>query len=237
MNNQFSRTINLFGSETFSKIIEKKIIVFGVGGVGSAAIEALVRFGFKSIAFVDYDRVDESNLNRQIFTTRSNIGMYKCLAIKNRLEEINPDIIIDYKIKKILNNIEDFELNKYDYIIDAIDTVTAKINLIKYCNANKLNLISSMGTGNRLDVSSLKPMDIYQTSYDPLSKIIRHEIRLNGVNKQLVVSSTEKPLTKSFRAKGAKKSTPNSVSFVPPVSGYMMVSEIIKYFLEMINNE
>ncbi|MDO5027050.1 MAG: tRNA threonylcarbamoyladenosine dehydratase [Tissierellia bacterium] len=232
MTNQFSRTLPIFPDGKYEKIIDKKIIVFGTGGVGSAAIESLVRFGFKSIAFVDYDRVDESNLNRQIFTDRKNIGMYKCLAMRDRIIEINPDIQVTYFIKRLGDDIEIFNLHDYDYVIDAIDTITSKINLIEYCNKEKIPLISSMGTGNRLDPCKLSIMDVYETSYDPLSKIMRHELKKRGIKKQKVVSSKEIPPIKSRRLEGGKKSTPFSVSYVPPVAGYMIASEVIKFLTE-----
>lgn len=232
MNNQFTRTRGIFSHDKYEEITSRKIIVFGTGGVGSAAIEAIVRFGFKSITYVDYDRVDESNLNRQIFTIRSNIGMYKCLAIKNRILEINPDINIKYYIKKLTFNMDDFNLKQYDYVIDAIDTVSAKINLIEYCYHNQIPLISSMGTGNRLDANKLEVMDVFDTSYDPLSKIIRHELKKRGIKKQKVISSREMPSIKSKREEGSRRSSPFSVSYVPPVSGYLMVSEVINYLTE-----
>lgn len=235
MNKQFSRTSGIFPEEKYKNLINKKVIVFGVGGVGGAAIEALVRFGFKTITFVDYDLVDESNLNRQIFTNRFNNGMYKCLAIKEAMLNINPNIKINYYIKRLTSNFSDFDLLSYDYVIDAIDTITSKINLIQYCYDNKVPLICSMGAGNRIDASKLAIMDIYETSYDPLSKIIRHELKKKGIKKQRVVSSREIPVSKSRRNEGSKKSTPFSVSYVPPVSGYLMVSEVIKYLMEHEN--
>lgn len=232
MNDQFSRTVNLFGQDKYELIKRKKIIVFGVGGVGSSAVEALVRFGFESITIVDYDRVDETNLNRQIFSNRSNIGMLKCLTMKERIKSINPDIKINYYIKRVSFSFEKFNLKEYDYVIDAIDSVGAKINLIDYCNKESIPIISSMGTGNRIDTSKLKVMDIFETKNDPLSKVIRRELRKRGISKQKVISSIELPRVKSKRENGARKSSPLSVSYVPPVAGYIMVSEIIKEIME-----
>lgn len=232
MNNQFSRTIGIFTKDKYEFITSRKIIVFGTGGVGSSAIEAIVRFGFNTISFVDYDRVDESNLNRQIFTKRSNIGMFKCLAIRDRILEINPNIEINYHIKKLTDNMEQFNLKRYDFVIDAIDSVSSKLNLIEYCHNNKIPIISSMGTGNRIDANKLTVMDVFDTSHDPLSKIMRRELRKRGIKKLKVISSKELPCIKSKREEGSKRSSPFSVSFVPPVSGYLMVSELINDLME-----
>lgn len=232
MNNQFSRTRPIFPDGKYEDLISKKILVFGTGGVGSAAVEALVRFGFKSISFVDYDRVDESNLNRQIFSNRANVGMFKCLAMKDRMLAINPNLEVKYFIKKLTDNFDIFDLKTYDVVIDAIDTVSSKINLIEFCSKNKIALISSMGTGNRLDPGKLQIMDVYETSYDPLSKVIRHELRKRGIKKQKVVSSLEAPALKSKREPGANRSTPFSVSYVPPVAGYILAGEVIRILTE-----
>ena len=228
MNNQFQRSERLLGSDLYRDLRKKKIIVFGVGGVGSAAIDAIVRMGFESVYFVDYDVVDISNLNRQIFTNLENVGMYKCIAMQNHIKKINKDIEVHYKIKKIMYNIEEFELEKFDYVIDAIDSITAKINLAHFCYNNNIPLISSMGSGNRLDANAMKVMDIFDTKYDPLSRVMRRELKSRGVKRLKVVSSDEKPYCKSIRLDNSTKSSPSSVSFVPPVSGYIMVSEVVK---------
>lgn len=231
MNKQFSRTIGLLGEKDFNKIVEKKIIVFGCGGVGAATIESLARFGLKSITFVDYDRVDESNLNRQVFTSRRNIGSYKCLALRDRIREINPEIKVEYKIKKILNNPEDFKLEDYDYVVDAIDTVTGKLSLIENCKKNSIKLISSMGAGNRLDPSKIKVMDIYDTKNDALARVMRRELRKRSIDSLKVVCSDEQAISKSIRNQTSNKSTPLSSSFVPAVAGYILAAEIIKDIL------
>lgn len=229
---QFSRTINLIGDSQYEKVVNKKVIVFGVGGVGSATIEALVRFGFKSITFVDYDRVDISNLNRQIFSKYANVGMLKCLAMKERIHEINDDIKVDYFIKKLVDNVDQFELSEYDYVVDAIDMITAKLNLIEYCHKNNIKIISSMGTGNRIRPDLLTITDVYKTKNDPLAKVMRRELKKRNVKKLKVICSEEIPITKSIRSENSSKSTPFSASFVPPVSGYMIAGEIIKTFIE-----
>lgn len=228
MNDQFQRTRDLFGKDIYDKIRSKKVIVFGIGGVGSSAILSLVRFGFTNITYVDYDVVDITNLNRQVFTKHKSIGQYKCLALKDYIEEINKDINIYYFIKKLNGNISYFNLDNYDYVIDAIDTISAKLDLIEYCYNNDIYIISSMGTGNKLDPGKLEVKDIYETSYDPLAKVMRKELRARGVKKLKVVCSKEESLKKSIRIGGKNKSTPFSTSFVPPVSGYMMASEIIR---------
>lgn len=227
MNNQFTRTQLLFTDPIYKKITEKKIIIFGVGGVGGACVDALVRMGFKSITFVDYDTVNETNLNRQVFTNIANIGMYKCLALENHILEINKDIKIDYKIKKLTDNLEDFNLCDFDFVIDAIDSITSKLNLIEFCYNNSIPIVSSMGTGNRINASELAIMDIYETNYDPLAKVMRRELRKRNVKKLRVVSSTAPAYCKSIQEVNKAKPTPLSVSYVPPVSGYLMVSEVI----------
>ena len=231
MNKQFSRTVGLLGQDDFNRIIDKKVIVFGCGGVGAATIESLARFGLKSICFVDFDRVDESNLNRQVFTTRENIGSYKCLALRDRIKEINTQIKVDYRIKKILNTPEDFKLEDYDYVVDAIYTVTGKLSLIDYCKKNSIKIISSMGAGNRLDPSKIRVMDIYETKNDALARVMRRELRKRSVNSLKVVCSEEKAIAKSVRNQTSNKSTPLSSSFVPAVAGYILAAEIIKDIL------
>lgn len=235
MNNQFIRTRNLLGEEKYNKVISKKVIVFGVGGVGSATIEAFVRFGFKEITFVDYDKVDISNLNRQLFTTIDNVGMYKCLALRERINSINKQMKVNYLIKKLNKNIEEFQLEQYDYVIDAIDMITSKLDLIEYCSRNKINIISSMGTGNKVNPDSLKITDVYKTNNDPLAKVMRRELRKRRVKKLKVVSSDELPIIKSIRPDDKNKSTPFSASFVPPVSGYLMAGEVIRSFIEGVD--
>lgn len=229
---QFERTIQVVGEDLFNELEDIKVIVFGVGGVGSATIEALTRMGLKEITIVDYDRVDLSNLNRQIFTTRDNVGMYKVLAERERLEAINPDIKVKYFIKKVnRDNLHKFKLEDYDYVVDAIDMVSSKLDLIYYCYKRKIKIFSSMGTGNKIDASNLKPMDIYSTAYDPLAKVMRRELKKRRIDKLKVISSTEIPLVKSKRKEGARKSTPGSMSYVPPISGYLMASEIFNDFM------
>lgn len=232
MKEQFSRTISLLGEQDFDKIINKKVIIFGVGGVGAACAISLARIGLKKLTIVDYDRVDISDLNRQVFTNLNNVGMYKCIALKNYIKSINPKIVINFKIKKILYNVEDFDLKSYDYVVDAIDLITAKINLIEYCFKNSIKIISSMGTGNRIDASKLEIIDIYKTSNDPLAKVLRSEFKKRGVKKLDVVFSSEIPYIKSKRIQGKNKSTPSSISFVPPVAGYIMASHVIMKFLK-----
>ncbi|MDO4778583.1 MAG: tRNA threonylcarbamoyladenosine dehydratase [Tissierellia bacterium] len=231
MTNQFDRTITLLGDD-YNRIVNKKVIIFGIGGVGAACALALARIGIKKLTFVDFDRVDITNLNRQIFTDLHNVGMFKCIALKEYIERINTEIIIDYKIKKVLNNLNDFNLSEFDYVVDAIDLITAKLNLIEYCSKNNINIISSMGTGNRIDASKLQIVDIFSTKNDPLAKVVRRELKKRNVKKLDVVCSDEIPLKKSVREEERGKSTPSSISFVPPVSGYIMASYIIKKILK-----
>lgn len=231
MNKQFSRTLSLLGQDNFDKLSGKKVIVFGAGGVGAAAIVALARMGLKEISFVDFDTVDISNLNRQIFTDYSNIGQYKCLALRDYIKTFNNQIKINYFIKKVLRDFEDFELENYDYVVDAIDLISAKINLIEICYNKGINIISSMGAGNRIDPGKIKIKDIFSTSYDPLAKVLRHELKKRGVKKLKVVCSEEQTLVKSVRVDGKNKSTPSSISYIPQAFGLFIAGEISKHFL------
>lgn len=223
-----SRTIPLIGSDRFEQISQKKVIIFGIGGVGAAVAEALVRFGLKEITLVDYDTVSITNLNRQVFTNQQNIGMYKCLALRDYLLKINPKLICHYQIKRVMYNLDKLNLQAYDYVVDAVDSITAKVQLAKICYEQDINFIASMGTGNRLDPTLIQVMKLKDTSYDPMAKILRRELKRIGITDMKVVCSKEMPKRKSLRNELDKRSTPTSVSFVPPVAGYIIASDVIK---------
>ncbi len=184
---QFDRISLVVGQDYMEKLQNKKIIIFGVGGVGGYVAELLVRSGVKHLTIVDFDVISTSNLNRQIVALQTNIGKYKVDELKMRLLQINNEADILALKKKLDNNIEEFNLCDYDYVVDAIDDIDAKIDLINYCFINKLNLISSLGTGNRFGVPNFIITDIYKTQGDGLARKLRHELRKLNITKQDVV--------------------------------------------------
>ena len=219
---QFNRTITLIGEEQFKKLQLKKVIVFGVGGVGGYTIEALVRAGIGSIAIVDNDKVSITNLNRQIIALHSTLGKSKVDVMKERIMDINPKIQLDtFKTFYLEESENEIDLSRYDYIVDAIDTVKGKIALVK--NANKLNIpiISSMGTGNKINPNLFEISDIYKTSVCPLARVMRNELKKLGIKKLKVLYSKENPIKNS-------SNVPSSISFVPSVAGLIIASEVVK---------
>lgn len=222
----FDRLLKVINSEDFKKIKNAKILIIGIGGVGGSALESLVRIGISNITIVDNDIVEESNLNRQIISLHSNIGKYKVDVAKKRLLDINPTINIKTNKSFITkDNIDELFKEKYDYIIDACDTVTTKVLLIKYAKLNNIDIISCMGSGNRIDPTKLEIIDIYKTSYDPLAKVMRNLLKKEGIKKQKVIYSKEIPVK-------TKDSTPGSTSLVPNVAGIYAASYIINKILE-----
>lgn len=231
MDSYFSRTSLLLGEEALDKLSKKKIIIFGLGGVGGYCVEALVRSGIKSFTLVDNDVVSSSNLNRQIIATRKTIGRKKVEAMKERILEINDEVEVKVLDKFALkDNIDEFNLESYDYVIDAIDTISAKIAICEKCDQNNIPLISSMGAGNKLNPLMFEVSDIYSTSVCPLAKVMRRELKKRGVKKLKVVYSKEEALTPKTIIKNEEngKITPGSVSFIPSVVGLIIASEVIK---------
>lgn len=227
MNSEFSRTQTLLGLDNMNKLINSKVIIFGIGGVGGYVVEALVRCGIKQIDIVDFDKVSITNINRQIIALHSTIDRLKIDVMKERMLDINPDVIVNtFPLFLDATNIDTFNLSNYDYVIDAIDSVTSKILLIEYCHKNNIKIISSMGTGNKLDPSLLKISDISKTSVCPLAKVVRYELRKRGINHLKVLYSTENPI-KHF-VEGEKKLAPSSISFVPSSAGLLIASEVVK---------
>lgn len=225
---QFSRTQSLLGKENMIKLNNAKVAVFGIGGVGSFAAEALGRSGLGSIVLVDYDIIDISNLNRQIHANFETIGHKKVVAMKNRLLSINPKMNIEI-YDEIYTEKNNYLLNRdYDYVIDAIDMVSSKINLIENCKNMNIPIISSMGAGNKLDPTMFQISDIYETHTCPLAKIMRRELRRKGIDKLKVVWSKEKPIKTNKEIEGLRKSVPGSVAYVPSVCGLIIASEVIK---------
>ena len=228
MNERFSRTEVLFGTDAMKKLRDSRVIVFGVGGVGGHAAEALVRSGVGHIAIVDFDKVEETNINRQLVALTSTIGKSKVEVLKNRLLDINPSLDIEAIEKFYLpENENEFDLSKYDYIVDAVDNMSAKISLV--CRANELNvpIISAMGAGNKIEPTMLEVSDIYKTSVDPLEKILRHELRNRGIKKLKVVYSKEEPIKVNLKDE-KRRAIPGSTSFVPSTMGLIIASEVIK---------
>lgn len=219
---QFARILRMLDSKWLENLQNKKVAVFGLGGVGSYVVEALVRCGIGEIILVDHDKIDITNLNRQLYALHSTIGLNKVDVAKDRCLDINPNLKIttyqqfylpDQGMEKIFYDC--------DFVIDAIDTVKAKIALIENCNKLKIPIISSMGTGNKLDPGSFKIADIYKTSVCPLARVMRKELKNRGIKKCLVLYSSELP-------QKVDGSTPGSVSFVPSVAGLMIAGYVIK---------
>lgn len=246
MLNQFSRTQLLLGQEAMESLHKKKVAVFGIGGVGGYVCEALVRSGIGAFDLVDDDKVCLTNLNRQIIATRKTVGRYKTEVMKERMLEINPDTDIQiHNCFFLPENADDFPFDEYDYIVDAVDTVTAKIELILRAQAKNIPIISAMGAGNKLDAGRLKIEDIYKTSVCPLARVMRHELKKRHVKHLKVVYSDEPPIKPledmsiSCRSHcicppGAqhkcteRRDIPGSTAFVPAVAGLMIAGEIIK---------
>ena len=225
---QFARTRLTFGKENMEKLYNARVIVFGIGGVGGHAAEALVRSGVGHIDIVDFDKVEETNINRQLVALTSTIGKSKVEVLKNRLLDINPSLDIEAIEKFYLpENENEFDLSKYDYIVDAVDNMSAKISLV--CRANELNvpIISAMGAGNKIEPIMLEVSDIYKTSVDPLAKILRHELRNRGIKKLKVVYSKEEPIKVDLKNE-KRRAIPGSTSFVPSTMGLIIASEVIK---------
>lgn len=230
---QFERTEMLLGTSAIEKLKNSRVAVFGIGGVGGAAAEALVRGGVGSLDFIDPDTVGVTNINRQLIATHDTIGELKTEAMRKRALSINPDVNIKtHNIFYLPENADSFDLSVYDYIVDAIDTVSAKIELIVRADKLGIPVISSMGTGNKLDPSRFVVTDLYKTTVCPLARVLRRELKARGIKKLKVVYSDEAPLTPLFTQENSeqntRRSTPGSVSFVPPVAGYLMAGEVIR---------
>ena len=222
MNDRFSRSYRVFGEDNMERIINSRVIVFGLGGVGGAAAEALARAGVGTLGIVDKDTVDITNINRQIIATDKTVGMNKTDALEERLVTINPDLKINkYNLFYLPETAEEIDLSEYDFVVDCIDNVTAKLELIERCEKLGIPIISSMGTGNKLHPEMLEIADINKTSVCPLARVIRRELKNRGVKKLAVVYSKEEPVSTQSRV-------PGSTSFTPPVTGYLMCSYVIR---------
>ena len=236
---KFLRTEMLLGTEAVEKLKKSRVAVFGIGGVGGYALEALVRAGVGEIDIIDSDRVAVSNINRQILATSKTVSQLKVDIAEERAKEINPDVKINkYPIFYLPETAETFDFKNYDYIIDAIDTVSGKMELIKRANEVGTPIICSMGTGNKLDPTAFEVADIYKTSVCPLAKVMRSLCKKAGIKHLKVVYSKEIPTT-PFEIEGAEqkgtagRTSPASCSFVPPVAGFILAGEVIKDIIKI----
>ena len=243
---QFSRTQLLLGKDSMKKLHDAHVAVFGIGGVGGYVCEALVRSGVRRFDLIDDDKICLTNLNRQIIATRKTVGKYKTEVMKERILEINPDCEVNvHKCFFLPENADEFDFDNYDYVVDAVDTVTAKIELVMKAKEKDVPIICSMGAGNKLDASMFKVSDIYKTKVCPLAKVMRRELKKRGVRKLKVVYSEEQPIrpiedmsiscrTHCICPPGAKhkcterRDIPGSVAFVPSVVGLIIAGEIVK---------
>lgn len=226
MLNQFSRTELIIGKESVKKLHNSKVAVFGIGGVGSFVVEGLARAGIGSFVLVDKDVVDNTNLNRQLIATHKTIGMPKVEIAKERILDINPDVNVEIHQEFFMPETKGIIDDSIDYIVDCVDTVTAKIELVLRANSLNIPIISSMGTGNKLDPTKFEIDDIYNTVVCPLAKVMRKELRTRGIKRLKVVYSKEEPIKLRFNSEEGK--VPGSISFVPSVAGLIIASEVIK---------
>jgi len=221
MSEQFSRTEGLLGEEAVKHLHNCRVAVFGVGGVGGFTVEALARSGVGTIDIIDKDTVCKSNLNRQIIALHSTIGRDKVDVLKERILDVNPNAIVNaHKCFFLPETRSQFDFSKYDYVVDAVDTVTAKIELVMACKEVGTPIISSMGAGNKLDPTAFEVVDIYKTSVCPLARVMRRELKKRDVKKLKVVYSKEEPVV--------RRETPASIAFVPSVAGLIIAGEVIK---------
>ena len=238
MTHEFSRTELLIGEKGLKKLKQASVMVLGVGGVGSHCIEALARSGVGTLILVDNDTVSKTNINRQSIAYHSTVGSYKTKLMKDRIFDINPSAeVVTYETFVLPENLEQIFSQKVDYIVDAIDTVTAKLALVEYAKEHKIPIISCMGTGNKLHPELFEITDISKTSVCPLCKVMRKELKNRGIKHLKVLYSQEKPIEVSGKDtgedKGKKRSLPGSISFVPPVAGLLIAGEVIREIAEV----
>lgn len=235
MKEQYSREAMLFGEDGVEALRASRVAVFGLGGVGGAALEALARAGIGTIDIIDADTVSVSNKNRQLIALDSTVGKLKTEAWKDRIYDIDPDTAVNvHNVFFLPENADSFDFSAYDYIVDAIDTVSGKLAIITKANSAGVAVISSMGTGNKTDPGKLKVADIYKTSVCPLARVMRYELRRRDIKHLKVVYSEEEPKKASVQSESGdtRKSIPGSCSFVPPVAGYLIAAEVINDLLK-----
>ena len=243
MQNQFSRTQLIFGDTAMEKLKNSKVAVFGIGGVGSYVCEALARSGIYKFVLVDSDTICITNINRQIIATMDKIGQYKCDVMKERILSINPEAEVEvHKCFFLPSNQDEFDFSSYDYVVDAVDTVTAKIAIVMKAKENNVPVISAMGAGNKLNPSMLEVADIYKTKVDPLAKIMRIELKKRRVDHLKVVYSKERPIKPNKdisienTANKTRRDIPGSNAFVPTTMGLIIASEVIKDLTDVHND-
>lgn len=246
MLNQFSRTELLIGKEALERLSKAHVAVFGIGGVGGYVVEALVRSGIGAYDLIDDDKVCLTNLNRQIIATRDTIGRHKVEVMRERILSINSDAeVTTHRCFYLPENAQDFDFSSYDYVVDAVDTVTAKLEIVMRAKESNIPVISCMGVGNKLNPTQLEIADIYKTSVCPLAKVMRRELRKRGVDKLKVLYSKEEPITPlddsedtcrehcvcppgTTRKCTQRRAIPGSISFVPSAAGLIIASEVVK---------
>ncbi|GAA0079103.1 tRNA threonylcarbamoyladenosine dehydratase [Clostridium sp. CTA-5] len=250
LQHSLSRTELLIGKDGLDKLRKSKVVIFGVGGVGSFTVEALARAGVGNLVLIDDDTVCLTNLNRQIHATYNTISKSKVEVMKERILSINKNCnVITHQVFVTLDNIKELIPDDTDYVVDAIDTVTAKLGLVEHCYKNNIKIMSSMGTGNKLDPTQFKVTDVFKTKVCPLAKVMRHELRKRGIDKLKVVYSEEIPrkpqvedvvtcktgcvCTGGTKKCAEKRQIPGSISFVPPVAGMIIGGEVIRDILEI----
>lgn len=239
MNEQFIRSAMLYGEQLEDCLKNKTVCIFGVGGVGGYVCEGLARIGVGHLILVDHDKVSLSNLNRQIIALHSTIGQYKVEVMKERILDINPNIHVDiYKDFYLKDKNLEFIYQNVDYVVDAIDTVSAKIELICQCQSKQIPIISSMGTGNKINPDQLEVCDIYETSIDPLARVMRRELKKRGIEKCKVVYSKEKPITPNIKVVSENgKVAPGSSPFVPSSAGLLIAGVVTKELLNQFSSK
>lgn len=229
MNEELSRTALLLGEENVEKLARAKVLVFGVGGVGGYVCEALARSGVGKIGLVDHDVVARSNLNRQIIATQDTIGRKKVEVMKERILSVSPQTEVEmFDTFYLPERADEFDFSAYDYVVDAIDTVSGKLSVVERANAANVPVISAMGAGNKLDPTAFKVADIYETSVCPLARVMRRELKKRGLKSLKVVYSEEEAKVPDCPVEKGEKPTPGSVAFVPSVVGLIMAGEVIK---------
>lgn len=251
---QFSRTELIFGKEAMEILEHSRVAVFGIGGVGGYTVEALVRSGIGTIDLIDDDKICLTNLNRQIFATRRTVGQYKVDAAEERIHDISPQTVVNkHKCFYLPDTAAQFDFSQYDYVIDAIDTVTGKLEIIERANRTGVPIISSMGAGNKVDATALRVADIYETKVCPLAKVMRHELRRRGIQKLKVVYSEEPPIRPvqdmeiscryhcicppgTARKCTERRDIPGSNAFVPSAAGLIIAGEVIRDLTHFVND-
>ena len=231
MLNEFSRTELIFGKEGMKKLASSHVAVFGIGGVGGYTVEALVRSGIGAIDIIDNDKVSLTNINRQIYATHSTIGRYKVDVATERITEINPNCkVAAYRTFFLPETSGEFDFSQYDYVVDAIDTVTGKIAIVEKANASGVPVISAMGAGNKLDPTAFEVADIKKTSVCPLARVMRRELAKRGIEHLKVVYSKEEPITPhgEIDESSERRAIPASTAFVPSVVGLIIAGEVVK---------